>query len=254
MSFAEVFKDFASHRQPLFILILACAMLVVYWYKGYHFYFKEKFKDVWGKSEYFEWMAHIWQFLCAWILLVIVPVIYIKLFTDRALSSFGVTFGRWGIGLPFVVLMCVFMTPFLRRTAKNKEFYNEYPLVHGLYGKSLAHMLAWELTYLTYYIPFEFFFRGFIQLGVTPHVGPAMAMCFQMFPSVIIHNNKPEGETWAALGGAFLMGLMTAVTGSLLWPILFHWYIGAVTDYFCFKEWLSAKERGEMVREALVIK
>lgn len=254
MSVREVLKDFSSHREPLFILVLACALLIVYWYKGYHFYFKEKFKNIWGGKEYFEWMAHIWQFACAWVLLVLIPVLYIKIFTDTPLTGFGVTVGRWGVGLSFVVPMSAFMTPFLKRTAKNKEFYNEYPLVHGLYGKSAAHMVVWELTYLTYYIPFEFFFRGFIQMGVTPYVGTAMAVCFQMFPSVIIHNNKPAGETWAALGGAFLMGLMTALTGSLLWPILFHWYIGAMTDYFCFKEWLAAKERGESVKEAFVVK
>lgn len=254
MTLTKVFRDFYSQRDPLLILVLACALLIVYWYKGYHFYFKEKFRNLWGRNAYFEWMAHIWQFSCAWILLVIIPVIYIKLFTDRQLVSFGVTFRGWSIGLPFVTLMGAFMTPFLKRTAANKEFYNEYPLVHGLYGKSVAHMVAWELTYLAYYIPFEFFFRGFIQMGVTPHVGPAMAVCFQMFPSVIIHNNKPAGETWAALGGAFVMGLMTAVTGALLWPILFHCYIGAMTDYFCFREWLGAKERGEAVREAFVVK
>lgn len=253
MGIGVIFKDFAAHWREILLLVLATVLLTVYWYKGYHFYFKEKFKSRFGKSEYFEWMAHGWQFAVAWALLVFVPVAYIKIFLNRPLSDFGVQWGRWGIGVVFVVAAGVFMWPFLKKTAHKPEFYNEYPLVHGLYGKNFAHMVAWELTYLTYYIPFEFIFRGFIQQGITLSVGVWLAICFQMFPSVIIHNNKPEGETFAAVGGAFLMGLMIAATGSLIWPILFHWYIGAATDYFCWVEWKKAKERGEKVREALIL-
>jgi|GEM_PF-657877 len=254
MSLANLWRDIAAHWRELLLLLTATALLTIYWYKGYHFYFKDKFKDSYGHNEYFEWMAHAWQFAAAWALLVIAPVIFIKIFVHRPLSDFGVAWGRAGVGIFYVAVACAIMTPFLKKNALNPEFYNEYPLVHGLYGKNVVHMIAWELTYLTYYIPFEFIFRGFIQQGLAPTVGVTLAICFQMLPSVVIHNNKPQGETFAAIGGAFLMGFLIALTGSLVWPILLHWYVGAATDYFCWLEWKKAVERGESVREALVIK
>ena len=50
------------------------------------------------------------------------------------------------------------------------EFQAEYPLA-GIAGRSLRLFLLWELCYLTYYVAWEFFFRGFWQIGLLRHLG-----------------------------------------------------------------------------------
>ena len=133
MSLSTIFKDLAAHWREVLLLVVVTSLLTVYWYQGYHFYFKKKFKNRWGGNEYFEWMAHAWQFAVAWVLLVFAPVLYIKIFLHRPLSEFGVTWGKWGLGIVIVVVLAAVMTPFLKKNAQNPEFYNEYPLIHGLY-------------------------------------------------------------------------------------------------------------------------
>jgi len=243
MSFSMFWRDFAAQWKYVLLVVLASALMTVYFYRGYHFFFKKLYRRKYGEHPYFEWMSHAYQFAAAWLLLVLVPVIYIKLVLGRSLFEFGVTWGRWGVGVAYVIIAGAIMTPGLIRSARNRHLYNEYPLIRELYGKSGAHKVGWELTYLMYYIPFEFFFRGFIQMGLQPSVGISLALCFQLFPSVLIHLNKPEEETFAAIGGAFLMGLAIVLTGSLVWPILLHWYVGGMTDYYCFRNWREAQER-----------
>lgn len=243
MSLGFIWLDLKMQWQYVGLVVLAALLLTVYFYRGYHFFFKKLYRKKYGDHPYFEWMAHAYQFAVAWGLLVIVPVIYIKLALHRPLADFGVTWGRWGVGLVYVIIFAAILTPNLKRSAAHKPLYREYPLVRDLYGLSAKHKIAWELTYLMYYIPFEFFFRGFIQMGMQPSVGITLAMCFQLLPSVLIHLNKPEEETLAAVGGAFLMGLAVALTGSLVWPILLHWFVGAMTDYYCFENWQKEKER-----------
>ena len=242
MGFLTFWRDLISQWRYVGLIVLASFLLTFYWYQGYHFYFKKRYRRRYSSHPYFEWMAHGWQFGAAWVLLIFVPVIYIKLFLWRPLSDFGVCRGRWAIGLLYVIIACAVLTPGIISNARNRRFYREYPLVRELYGRNRRHMVAWELTYLMYYIPFEFFFRGFIQMGMQPAVGVSLAICFQLLPSVLIHLNKPEEETLAAIGGAFLMGLCIALTGSLVWPILMHWYIGGLTDYYCWRNWQREKQ------------
>jgi len=245
MSFSEIWKDFASNAEYVGLVALAGVLLTFYFYRGYHFRFKKLFRKRWGDHPYFEWMAHAYQFGAAWVLLVLVPVIYIKLVLGRDLSGFGVAWGRWGVGLLYVAVAAAAITPGIMLSCRKKSLHREYPLIRELFGKSRGHIVGWEFTYLLYYIPFEFFFRGFIQMGMAPAVGVSLAICFQLFPSVLIHLNKPEEETLAAVGGAFLMGVCVALTGSLVWPILLHWYIGGMTDYFCWRS--LGKERDKMM-------
>ncbi len=243
MSFSLIWRDLAEQWKYVGLVLLSGVLLTFYFYRGYHFFFKKLYRKKWGEHPYFEWMAHGYQFAVAWLLLVIVPIIYIKLILGRPLVDFGVGWGRWGVGIIYVIISAAVVTPGVIRSARNRSMYHEYPLVRELYGKSRLHMFSWELTYLMYYIPFEFFFRGFIQMGMQPSVGINLAICFQLFPSVLIHLNKPEEETLAVVGGAILMGLCIVLTGSLVWPILLHWYIGATADYHCWRNWRQEQEK-----------
>lgn len=56
----------------------------------------------------------------------------------------------------------------------------------------------------------------------------------QLLPSALIHMRKPFGEALSAIPGAFLMGVVAWRSRSIVYAILLHWAIGAMTDLFCW--------------------
>jgi len=76
-----------------------------------------------------------------------------------------------------------------------------------------------------------------LQLGMEKRLGPVLAMLLQLLPSALIHMRKPFGETLSAIPGAFLMGIVAWRSRSIVYAVLLHWAIGALTDLFC---WLRA--------------
>ena len=77
-------------------------------------------------------------------------------------------------------------------------------------------------------------------MGMEVRVGPSLAILIQMLASTLIHMRKPFGETFSAIAGAFLIGILVWRSRSILWGILLHWYIGASTDLYCYLHWKAA--------------
>ena len=160
-------------------------------------------------------------------------------------KDFGLGLGEWKFGLKFLLLgMAVMIVP-LYFTGKNPEFIAEYPLSR-LAGKSPAWFILWELSYLTYYIGFEFMFRGFLLFGLRPKTGAWVAILIETMISTLIHIGmtahlngsvivvgKPEMETLSAIVAGLVFGAIALRTRSIVWPLLFHWFVGMGTDFFC---------------------
>lgn len=50
--------------------------------------------------------------------------------------------------------------------------------------------------------------------------------------TVLLHIGKPEGETWSTIPAGIFMGILAFRSGSVFWPILFHWYAGMANTFF----------------------
>lgn len=109
---------------------------------------------------------------------------------------------------------------------------NTYPWAGAWVGDSLINLLTWAILYTSYYIAFEFFYRGFILKGFAAEIGLARAMWLQVMLSVMIHLGKPPAETLAAIPAGFGFGFLALKTKSLLYPIILHLIIGISTDIF----------------------
>ncbi len=150
----------------------------------------------------------------------------------RPLADLGLTLGDWRFGLRVTLVLMVLLPPLLWINAGSPAFQAEYPLAE-LAGLSWKHFLAWQLCYAVYYFSWEFFFRGFWQLGMRKRVGLWGAMAMQASISTLLHIGKPEGETMAAVFAALGFGLVALRCRSFLYLFALHWYVGAMTDLFC---------------------
>jgi membrane protease YdiL (CAAX protease family) len=193
---------------------------------------KIRFTTFAPKGPFAEWYAHGYQFLAAFGLLFVLPCLWIRLGTDESLADHGLRVGDWRFGLKLLGVAMLALAIPLYVNAGSPEFQAEYPLA-GVAGRSARLFLLWELCYLVYYVAWEFFFRGFWQLGLSRHLGLVGALALQTAVSTVMHIGKPGAETTAAIAAGLVFGLVAVRTRSVLYVILLHWYVGLMTDLFC---------------------
>ncbi len=114
-------------------------------------------------------------------------------------------------------------------------------------GPFWIHILAYGLLY---YLPWEFFFRGFLLFplalsaqealrsspdhAMNKNVGTVMAaiVLFQTIPSTMLHFGHPLSELFGAMAGGILFGLMAWKTKSIFPGLILHAAMGIGTDLF----------------------
>jgi uncharacterized protein len=222
----------AVDRRAMVSVLGGLLLLSLYLYQGHHSFFARRFGHHLLGSPYAQWVAQGWQFGAAWVLLLLSPLLWIRLGLRQRVATHGLALGDWRVGLRLLLLGAVGLALPLYLNGGAADFQAEYPLVK-IAASSATLFALWELTYLGYYIAWEFFFRGFWQLGLSGSLGAWGAMALQTAASTIMHIGKPEGETIAAIVAGVAFGLIALRTRSVLYVILLHWIIGMLTDLFC---------------------
>jgi membrane protease YdiL (CAAX protease family) len=229
----EFWRSLSGAQRTLWVVLLGgSTLMVIYVYQGHHsFYTRHLAAPLFGADPYNDWYRHLYQFLAALLLLAAIPALSARLFLGEGLRAQGVGLGDWRFGLKAVGVGIVVLTPILYFGSFDLEIQREYPLTR-LAGCATDLFILWELSYLGYYIAWEYFFRGFNLFLLEKHWGAAPAILYQTVPSTLLHIGKPESETMAAIAGGILFGALAIRTRSMLYPLLLHWYVGACTDFF----------------------
>lgn len=145
-------------------------------------------------------------------------------------------FGFVLLGLPFVVLASMHPT-FL-------AVYPRFPSSPALAAHGLGAwpaLIAFELCYGLAFVFVEVFFRGYLVVGLSRHVGPAAVM-----PAVamytFIHFGKPPAEALASVVGGWALAVVAWRTRSVRGGIVFHLGIAYALE---LAAWLQATLRSE---------
>lgn len=164
----------------------------------------------------------------------LLPLLLLK---PLGIADYGVRLfapGDWRWGLKWTLITCVVLILPTWISSHDPQFQAEYPLA-PLAMESSSLFLLFAFSYLLYYIGWEAFFRGFIGFGMLGlGYRPFLAMMVQVALSCIIHIGKPQMELIGAIPGGIIMGLLAYRSGSLLWPLLFHFYLGLLNTWFCW--------------------
>jgi membrane protease YdiL (CAAX protease family) len=227
-------------RRDLWILLYApvgMTAFVAMSQGGRHPIFEALFASRFGADYLADSTYHWWKivFYHVGVLVAfgVVPALIVKAPLRGKLADYGVTLGDWRWGLKFLALWIVLMGPGSYVNALQPAFQAEYPLCRcDLLSLGPGKVALWIAIYGLYYVGWEFFFRGFIQMGIAPRTGAFVAILMQTLPSTIIHVGKPLGETAAAILGGLIFGAAAWRTRSILWPLLAHWILGALTEVF----------------------
>lgn len=142
--------------------------------------------------------------------------------------------GDWKWGLKWALIACVGMILPTWISSYDAQFLNEYPLAHSMFDNA-GWLVLFALSYVLYYIGWEGFFRGFMGFGfIKVGYRPFVALMIQVSLSCIIHIGKPDMELTGSIAGGIIFGVLAYRSGSLLWPFLFHLFLGLLNTWLCW--------------------
>ena len=119
-----------------------------------------------------------------------------------------------------------------------------YPYSREIIGMVRAHGLGplfihFALYFTLYYIPWEFFFRGFLLFPFAREAESpenekagivAALVLFQTIPSTMLHVGHPLPELLSAVGAGIIFGILAWKTRSIIPGLLLHASLGFGTD------------------------
>ena len=153
---------------------------------------------------------------------VVVPALLITVVWRQRLADFGVRWhADWPTLRPYLAFV-VLMIPVIWAASSTAQFQRTYPFLRMMAGESIwSRWIIWEAVYLVQFFALEFFFRGFMVLGLKPRFGwlsiPIMAV-----PYCMIHFAKPMPEAVAAIVAGIALGHLALKSGTVLWGALLH--------------------------------
>lgn len=220
-----------NKRQLTFWLVIV-VLVTVKMYQGDQSFYVEKINTSMLAGPELDWARWLYHHLASLLLWALVPFFIIQFIFKEKLSAYAWQLGNWKFGLKATLLAMIIMPIPVYFSSLNPEHKAWYPLT-TLAVQSAGYFALWGLSYLPHYIGWEFFFRGFIGVGLSKFYGKIGATGIQVIMTVILHLNKPMGETWGAAVGGVYLGWLTYRTGSVWWAILFHFYLGMLNTWMC---------------------
>lgn len=122
---------------------------------------------------------------------------------------------------PYLVLLAV-AVPFVIVASFGAAFQARYPFYALAPGDGLwPYVIGWWAIYAVQFVGVEFFFRGFLVLGLAPRFG-FKAVLVAAVPYVMIHYAKPLPEMVGALFTGVTLGTLVLRSRSIWWGVVIH--------------------------------
>ena len=226
---AVLFRD-ERVRAPT-ILFLAGLLALLWKFFGSHGFYAQHFATWRPLSAHATVNAAAYRFGTCFLVFGLVPALVVTQVFRQSLADYGLTFGRWrraliwiGISVPLFVALGYF-------GAGDPEYQRAYPI--NRHADASAWAFAFHATsYFIFYMGWEFFFRGFVLLGLAKPLGVANAIIIQATLSAMLHIGDPASEAF----GCFFVGLAWGVavyrTRTLLPALIGHATLGLSLDFF----------------------
>lgn len=176
-------------------------------------------------------MSALMSFALSFVLLGLVPVLVARRVLGMSGARLGLSAGDVRRGLAFlaagvpVALLAAWIA------SRSPAMAALYPLAHDLApetGAFVTHALGYGL----YYVGFEYFFRGFLLLGLSDRLGAGTANVLQATLALMLHFGKPPLEMAVTFPASLAFGWSVIVTRSIWYVVLIHWVAGVALDWF----------------------
>ena len=228
----EQWNKLKSLDKKVVIVFLSVAVLqTVSWYYTSRKFFRANFYyQYFVDNQFVQLYEYLFWFIGDFLSLFLLPLLIIKLLFKEKISDYGVKFGDYKVGFIITLISIAVMLPILWFVSASPEFAVKYPHLQ-MAKSSWTIFIIYEIGMFTYLFAWEFIWRGFMLFGLEEKFG-YYAIFIQMIPFVILHNGKPELETFSAILGAIILGIIALRTRSFIYGVFIHFAIMLSIDLF----------------------
>ena len=160
--------------------------------------------------------------------MVLVPMLLLKLVARTGLREVGLRLKGTGRDAWVYLGLFLVFAPVVWFVSQRADFRNTYPFyrIVGRYGWDLV---AFEVAYFLQFLAVEYFFRGFMVLGLKPALGRA-SILVMLAPYCMIHFHKPMLEAMGAVGAGVVLGSLSWRTGTVVYGWFLHYGVALTMD------------------------
>jgi membrane protease YdiL (CAAX protease family) len=240
----EQWKQLKSLDKKVVIVFISVAIFqTIAWYYASRGFFNANLHDQYfADNKFVKLYEYLFWFIGNFISFFLLPVFVIIFIFKEKISDYGVKFGDYKLGFIVTFISIAFMLPILWFVSAFPEFSAKYP--HLQIAKSdWTVFIIYEIGILIYLFAWEFIWRGYMLFGLEEKFG-YYAVFIQMIPFVILHNGKPDIETFSSIIGAIILGVLALRTRSFLYGVFIHYAIMLGIDLFS-----TMRSRADSLRE-----
>lgn len=207
--------------KKVIVIFLSIAILqTISWYYTSRRFYRAYLLDSIPSGYDIYLMEYLYWFISDFITLFILSSLIIKLILKENLRDYGLIWGDYKTGLKISAIFLLVMFPILWFSSSSESFEQSYPHLKTA-RDSWNIFFVYEFGMLIYMFAWEFIWRGFMLFGLSEKFG-YYAVLIQMIPFVILHNGKPELETFGAILGGIALGILALRTKSIYYCIAVH--------------------------------
>lgn len=231
----EEFNKFKNScdRKTTFALLFLTFILFAYFYFGTFSAFEKFFPHV----ENLEYWKIIYHNCMSFVLFFGIGILYSKFVIKNKFSEMGLGKGGWKFGLVVCAIATIIVPLCALSTLLDGEMVSTYPLVDFSVFSEWYFILGYFVSYLLYYIGWEFLFRSIGLFSSEKQFGVLGAILMTTMISALVHSSiadfgKPMIETLSAIPAGLIFGYITIKTKSIWYSLYIHCLIGFLTDFF----------------------
>jgi membrane protease YdiL (CAAX protease family) len=219
----------SPQRKPTIILLVTSPLLLVWKYGCAPDVLGQLF--VWLPEDEALSAGALLHFLSALVLLGLVPAAIVKWVFGERLRDYGCGFGIPGRTVGTFLLFAPLFFLGGMFASSDAAILEKFP-VNPLAGRDPSSFALHAAAYFAYYLGWEFYFRGFLLFGLRDTMGDANALLIQVMASSLLHIGSPASETFGAIPGGILWGILTLRNRSFLSALGQHYVLGLSLDWF----------------------
>lgn len=177
-----------------------------------------------------------WWGLCCLLFLVLIPAIVARVFSGQGFRTLGLKVkGTGRDAVTYLILFAIFF-PVIWLVSRDAAFQSTYPFFNPGVDPVTREpngvtneLITFWIIYCLQFFAVEYFFRGFMVLGLKKSLGWASVLVM-LAPYCMIHYYKPMPEALGAIGAGLVLGALSWRTGTILYGWALHFGVAVSMD------------------------
>jgi hypothetical protein len=163
------------------------------------------------------------------VVMVLLPMLALRVVAGVRPRDTGLRLRGTGRDAGVYAILLVLFLPVVWLVAQREDFAQTYPFYPRGRQRVGGDWVAFECVYFLQFLAVEYFFRGFMVLGLRPALGRA-SILVMLAPYCMIHFHKPPLEALGAIGAGVVLGCLSWRTRTVVYGWFLHYAVALSMD------------------------